>query len=177
MQRKQLKQLASEQSDLENGLRGRCLVRCLQAVHAHRRRPVLARVLTAITEVRGLPGPLNSDNGSEFISRVMEKWAYERGFELDHSRQGKPTDNANVESLNGRLRQECLNATWFMSLDGAWGKIGMSTVPQREPCALHARPGHPRRIFPPLLAAGSNGDRKGAGNLYFRAGLDRAQVH
>lgn len=83
----------------------------------------VARVLTAITAVRGLPCTIKSDNGSEFISKVMDKWAYERGVELDFSRPGKPTDNANVESFNGRLRQECLNASWFMSLDDARGKI------------------------------------------------------
>ncbi|WP_297655995.1 IS3 family transposase, partial [Hydrogenophaga sp.] len=83
----------------------------------------VVRVLTAITQERGLPRTIKSDNGSEFISKVMDKWAYERGVELDFSRPGKPTDNANVESFNGRLRQECLNATWFMSLDDARGKI------------------------------------------------------
>lgn len=83
----------------------------------------VARVLTAITEIRGLPRTIKSDNGSEFISKVMDKWAYERGVELDFSRPGKPTDNANVESFNGRLRQECLNAAWFMSLSDAKGKI------------------------------------------------------
>ena len=40
----------------------------------------------------------------------MDKWAYERGVELDFSRPGKPTDIARVESFDGRLRQECLNA-------------------------------------------------------------------
>ena len=83
----------------------------------------VVRVLTAITYERGVPRTIKSDNGSEFISKVMDKWAYERGVELDFSRPGKPTDNANVESFNGRLRQECLNATWFMSLDDARGKI------------------------------------------------------
>lgn len=83
----------------------------------------VVRVLTAITQDRGLPRAIKSDNGSEFISKVMDKWAYERGVELEFSRPGKPTDNANVESLNGRLRQECLNATWFMSLEDARGKI------------------------------------------------------
>ena len=53
----------------------------------------------------------------------MDKWAYERGVELDFSRPGKPTDNARVESFNGRLRQECLNANWFLSLDDAKAKI------------------------------------------------------
>lgn len=83
----------------------------------------VVRVLTTITHVRGLPRTIKSDNGSEFISKVMDRWAYERGVELDFSRPGKPTDNAAVESFNGRLRQECLNATWFMSLDDARGKI------------------------------------------------------
>ena len=83
----------------------------------------VVRALTAITYERGVPRTIKSDNGSEFISKVMDKWAYERGVELDISRPGKPTDNANVESFNGRLRQECLNASWFMSLDGARGKI------------------------------------------------------
>ena len=53
----------------------------------------------------------------------MDKWAYERSIELDFSRPGKPTDNAKVESFNGRLRQECLNAHWFLSLEDARCKI------------------------------------------------------
>jgi putative transposase len=83
----------------------------------------VVRVLTAITYARGVPRTIKSDNGSEFISKVMDKWAYGRGVELDSCRPGKPTDNANVESFNGRLRQECLNASWFMSLDDTRGKI------------------------------------------------------
>lgn len=83
----------------------------------------VARVLTTITEVRGLPRTIKSDNGSECIPKVMDKWGYERGVELDFSRPGKPTDNANAESFNGRLHQECLNASWFKSLDDARGKI------------------------------------------------------
>jgi putative transposase len=71
----------------------------------------VVRVLTAISYECGVPRTIKSGNGSEFISKVMDKWAYERGVELDFSRSGKPTDNANVESFNGRLRQECLNAT------------------------------------------------------------------
>ncbi|TXK26299.1 transposase [Ottowia sp. GY511] len=54
-----------------------------------------------------------------FLSKVMDKWAYERRVELDFSRSGKPTDNAAVESFNGRLRQECLNAHWLLSLADA----------------------------------------------------------
>jgi putative transposase len=72
--------------------------------------------LNAIVHQRGQPQTIKTDNGSEFISKIMDKWAYERGVELDFSRPGKPTDNALVESFNGRLRQECLNEHWFMSL-------------------------------------------------------------
>jgi putative transposase len=83
----------------------------------------VVRVLNAICNQRGLPKTIKTDNGSEFISKVMDKWAYERGVELDFSRPGKPTDNAGVESFNGRLRQECLNANWFLSLADAQAKI------------------------------------------------------
>jgi putative transposase len=83
----------------------------------------VAGVLNAIARQRGQPQTIKTDNGSEFISKVMDKWAYERGVELDFSRPGKPTDNAMVESFNGRLRQECLNEHWFMSLADAQAKI------------------------------------------------------
>ena len=83
----------------------------------------VASVLSQIVAERGKPQTIKSDNGSEFISKVMDKWAYERGVELDFSRPGKPTDNAMVESFNGRLRQECLNEHWFMSLQDAQDKI------------------------------------------------------
>ncbi len=83
----------------------------------------VVRVLSGIVLHRGLPLTIKTDNGSEFISKAMDKWAYERGVELDFSRPGKPTDNATVESFNGRLRQECLNEHWFLSLDDARAKI------------------------------------------------------
>ena len=79
----------------------------------------VVNTLNRIAMKRGLPATIKVDNGSEFISKVMDKWAYERGIELDLSRPGKPTDNAKVESFNGRLRQECLNAHWFLSLEDA----------------------------------------------------------
>src|SRR5262249_21355502 len=59
------------------------------------------------------------DQGSEFVSRDLDLWAYQRGVTLDFSRPGKPTDNAFIESFNGKFRAECLNAHWFMSLDDA----------------------------------------------------------
>ena len=84
----------------------------------------VARVLSAIMAERGKPQTIKSDNGSEFISKVMDKWAYERGVELDFSRPGKLIDNAMMESFNRRLRQECLNEHWFMSLQDAQDKVG-----------------------------------------------------
>ena len=69
----------------------------------------VASVLSRIVGERGKPQTIKSDNGSEFISKGMDKWTYERGVELDFSGPGKPTDNAMVESFNGRLRQECSN--------------------------------------------------------------------
>jgi putative transposase len=91
------------------------------------------------------------DQGSEFISRDLDLWAYQRGVELDLSRPGKPTDNAFIESFNGKFRSECLNAHWFLTLDDArlkmeeWRK-DYNTV--RPHSALGYRPPAPESIIP-----------------------------
>jgi putative transposase len=72
---------------------------------------------------RVLPQRIKVDNGSEFISKALDKWAYENNVALDFSRPGKPTDNAFIESFNGSLRDECLNVNWFLSLEDAKEKI------------------------------------------------------
>ena len=69
-----------------------------------------------------MPAVIRVDQGSEFVSRDLDLWAYQRGVTLDFSRPGKPTDNAFIESFNGKFRAECLNAHWFMSLDDAQRK-------------------------------------------------------
>ena len=69
------------------------------------------------------PDRIQVDNGSEFISKVLDKWAYENQVVLDFSRPGKPTDNPFIESFNGSFRDECLNSHWFLSLEDARGKI------------------------------------------------------
>jgi transposase InsO family protein len=61
----------------------------------------------------------NPHNGSEFISKTLDARAHRHGVRLEFSRPGKPTDNAFIESFNGRLRQECLNQNWFLSLADA----------------------------------------------------------
>jgi len=72
---------------------------------------------------RGLPQRIYCDNGTEFVSAAMDLWAYTNGVILDFSRRGKPTDNAAIESFNGRFREECLNVHWFASIDDAQQKI------------------------------------------------------
>ncbi|GLS46122.1 putative transposase [Methylobacterium brachythecii] len=82
-------------------------------------------VVGQLALIRGAPSTIRVDNGPEFVSKALDRWAYENGVALDFSRPGKPTDNALVESFNGRLRDECLNANWFLSLADARGKIEM----------------------------------------------------
>ncbi len=79
--------------------------------------------VTLIGQMRGLPNRIQVDNESEFISKALDKWAYEHGVQLDFSRPGKPTDNPFIESFNGSFRDECLNVHWFLSLEDAQEKI------------------------------------------------------
>src|SRR5579872_957231 len=67
----------------------------------------------------GYPKTIRLDNGPEFISRELDLWAFMHDVTLDFSRPGKPTDNAFIESLNGKFRAECLNVHWFLSLSVA----------------------------------------------------------
>ena len=69
------------------------------------------------------PKRIQVDNGSEFISKVLDKWAYDNNVTLDFSRPGKPTDNPYIESFNGSFRDECLNVNWFLSITDATEKI------------------------------------------------------
>lgn len=68
---------------------------------------------------RRLPKTIRVDNGTEFTSKALEQWAYANNVILGFSRLAKPTDNAFIESFNGRVRAECLNESWFLSLDDA----------------------------------------------------------
>ncbi len=79
----------------------------------------VVEVLERLKTRCGLPKVIKVDNGSEFISKAMDEWAYRNGVKLEFSRPGKPTDNAFIESFNGRLRQECLQQNWFTSLGDA----------------------------------------------------------
>lgn len=79
--------------------------------------------LEAVCSKVGYPKVLRVDQGTEFVSRDLDLWAYAHNVVLDFSRPGKPTDNAFIEAFNGRLRAECLNAHWFMTLADAREKL------------------------------------------------------
>ena len=70
-----------------------------------------------------LPQIIRVDNGPEFTSQRLDKWAHRNGVKLGFSRPGKPTDNAFIEAFNGRFRHECLNENLFLSLEDAAEKV------------------------------------------------------
>src|SRR5882672_11612385 len=76
----------------------------------------VVRVLERLNEQRGLPERIVMDNGPEFTSKALDAWAHAAGVKLHFIRPGKPTENAFVESFNGRFREECLNENWFRNL-------------------------------------------------------------
>jgi transposase InsO family protein len=76
----------------------------------------LTRILDEICSQRGKPLVIRTDNGPEFTGKAMLTWAHRNGIALRLIEPGKPNQNAYVESFNGRLRDECLNEHWFMSL-------------------------------------------------------------
>lgn len=80
--------------------------------------------LSRICTIEGCkPVRIQCDNGTEFVSKDVDLWAYSNGVTMDFSRPGKPTDNPYVESFNGKFRDECLNVNWFLSLEDAAKKI------------------------------------------------------
>jgi putative transposase len=97
-----------------------CLALEVDTSFASRR---VTRVLDAIIAQRGMAGAIRCDNGPEFTSRHFLAWAVERQIEVIHIQPGKPTQNARVESFNGRLREECLNVSWFQNVFEARRKI------------------------------------------------------
>jgi putative transposase len=113
----------------------------------------VVETLERVARQYGLPKVIRVDQGSEFVSRDLDLRAYARGVTLDFSRPGKPTDNAFIESFNGKFRAECLNAHWFMSLDDAREKWEAwrrdynevrphSAIGNKPPISLTDWPGH-----------------------------------
>lgn len=76
----------------------------------------VARELDRVAEMRGYPSMVVSDNGTELTSNAILKWQQDRKVEWHYIAPGKPAQNGFVESLNGRLRDECLNEHLFPNL-------------------------------------------------------------
>lgn len=79
----------------------------------------MVRVLEQLQETRGLPRLLTVDNGPELTSKAMFLWSQASGVKLNFIQPGKPTQNAFVESFNGKFRDGCLNQHLFRDLDDA----------------------------------------------------------
>jgi putative transposase len=83
----------------------------------------VAIALDKIVVLRGAPGSITVDNGTEFASKAMDLWAYKNGVHLDFIRPGKPVENGYIESFNGKLRDECLNVEIFFNVADARRKL------------------------------------------------------
>lgn len=84
----------------------------------------VAEVMESLKMKYGVtPKRIQVDNGTEFTSKDFDRWAQTNNVTLDFSRPGTPTDNPFIESFNGSFRDECLNTSWFLSLEDAVEKI------------------------------------------------------
>ncbi|HEY3616286.1 MAG TPA: IS3 family transposase [Candidatus Sulfotelmatobacter sp.] len=118
----------------------------------------VVRILESLRERRGAPAAIQVDNGTEFTSRVVDQWAYQNQVALHFIERGKPTQNALIESFNGKFRDECLNQNWFVDLRHAremieaW-RVDYNTVrphsslryltPEEFAASMAARPASP----------------------------------
>lgn len=85
----------------------------------------VARELDALIRVYGKPATIVSDNGTELTSRALLDWQNRAGVDWHYIAPGKPTQNAFIESFNGRLRDELLNEEAFDSLGEARRKLAL----------------------------------------------------
>ncbi len=77
------------------------------------------RALEEAIEEFGRPEEIISDNGTEFTSNIVLQWCHQKGQSWKYIAPGKPYQNGSIESFNGKLRDECLNENWFLSLKDA----------------------------------------------------------
>ena len=88
--------------------------------------------LERICKTVGYPKTIRVDQRSEFISRDLDIWAYQKGVVLDFSRPGKPTDNSFIESFNGKFRTRCRRRTTGRARAGDCGSKGCRAGPPRK---------------------------------------------
>lgn len=114
---------------------------------SYRAEDVVMTLETVCGEI-GYPKTIRVDQGSEFVSRDLDLWAYALDVNLDFPLPGKPTNNAFIEAFNSKVRSECPDAHWFMSLEDARARLEdwsryyneerpHSGIGQRAPILLH----------------------------------------
>lgn len=108
----------------------------------------VANELARLAEQRSLPRTIVCDNGPEFTSKAMFFWSKKYGVTLHFIQPGKPTQNAFVESFNGKFRDYCLNLHWFASLSDA-----RSTIDGWRHHYNHVRPHRSLGKKPPAVFA------------------------
>ncbi len=109
----------------------------------------VARYLSELCQLRARPATIVTDNGPEFTSKALFFWAKDHGVQLHFIQPGKPTQNAFVESFNGKFRDQCLNQHWFRDLFDA-----RNTIETWRTHYNHVRPHRSLRNVPPAVFAG-----------------------
>nr|WP_016754431.1 integrase core domain-containing protein [Leptospira santarosai] len=79
----------------------------------------VVRILNEAVKIYGLPKQIVVGNGPEFTSKSFLKWTQEKGIDIHFTTPGKPTENACIESFNGKMRNRCLNENWFKNIEEA----------------------------------------------------------
>jgi putative transposase len=110
-----------------------------------------------------VPERIQVDNGREFSSKALDRWATDQHVTLDFSWPGKPTDNPYSESFNDSSRNECLHVHWFLSLIDAQEKIE------------HWRQEY--NSFRPHSSLQKFNARRGCAYRYYRRASERLMLH
>ncbi|MET0116407.1 MAG: IS3 family transposase [Sedimenticola sp.] len=101
----------------------------------------VTRILDQAARFQGYPKAVRTDQGPEFTGKALDQWAYEHGVQLKLIQPGKPTQNAFIESFNGKFRDECLNEHWFHTLSHARAVIKQWRTDYNE-CRPHSMLGY-----------------------------------
>lgn len=110
------------------------------------------RVIAELEEVMGCSGRkpeyLRSDNGPEFIAKIVQKWLGQAGIGPEYITPGAPWENGHVESFHNQLKQELLNRELFYSV----GEAHMLLCDWKD-FYNHRRPHGSLKMLPPAVAA------------------------